>query len=69
MDPEVAAGKPVVRGTRLTVGFIVGLLAEGWTEAELLENYPTLSAEDVQACLAYASAVLDGERILPLKAS
>ena len=69
MDPEVAAGKPVVRGTRIAVSLIVRLLAEGWSEVELLESYPSLSREDIQACLAYASEVLEGELVFPLKAS
>lgn len=54
IDPGVLVGKPVVRGTRLAVEFIVGLLAEGWSEAEILRNYPGLTREDVLACRAYA---------------
>ena len=54
LDEAVLAGKPVVRNTRLAVEFIVELLAQGWTEAEILENYPKLSADDIRACLAYA---------------
>lgn len=63
-DPSVLLGKPVVRGTRLAVAFIVELLAQGWTEAEVLRNYPGLTREDIQACLHYASAVLQEERLL-----
>jgi uncharacterized protein (DUF433 family) len=58
VDPEVLVGKPVVKGTRLAVEFVVDLLAEGWTEAEILSNYPRLTREDIQACLAYASELL-----------
>ncbi|MCR3883692.1 MAG: DUF433 domain-containing protein [Methanothrix sp.] len=47
------AGKPVVRGTRLAVEFVIGLLAQGWSESEVLRNYPGLTSEDVQACLSY----------------
>ena len=54
LDPNVLTGKPVVRGTRLSVEFIIGLLADGWTEAQLLANYPDLTRDDVFACLAYA---------------
>ena len=57
VDPETLVGKPVVRGTRLAVEFIIDLLAQGWTEAEILRNYPGLTREDVQACLAYASLI------------
>jgi uncharacterized protein (DUF433 family) len=57
-DPEVMVGKPVIAGTRLTVEFIVERIDDGWTEEELLQNYPGLSREQVHACLAYASEVL-----------
>lgn len=69
LDPEVAAGKPVVAGSRLSVDLVVGLLAQGWTTQDVLENYPILEAEDIQACLAYAAALLESERVYPLKAS
>jgi len=68
LDPQVLVGKPVVRGTRLSVEFIVGLFAQGWAMQEVLENYPGLRIEDVQACFAYASEMLQGERIYPLGA-
>lgn len=68
LDPGVLAGKPVIKGTRLSVEFIVGLLAQGWTEAEVLRNYPGLSREDILACLAYAQERLASERVYPLSA-
>ena len=55
IDPAVLAGKPVVRGTRLSVDFLLGLLAQGWPEAEILRNYPGLTRDDLLACLEYAS--------------
>ena len=58
IDPEVLVGKPIVKGTRLAVEFIIELLSQGWTEAEILRNYPGLTHEDIQACLAYASQTL-----------
>jgi uncharacterized protein (DUF433 family) len=61
----VLAGKPVVRGTRLSVEFIVGLLAEGWSEADVLTNHPSLRAEDVRACLAYARDAIASEKVYP----
>ncbi len=67
VDSAVLAGKPVVKGTRLAVELIVELLAQGWTESEILANYPGLTREDIQACLGYASAVLHAERIYPLE--
>lgn len=68
IDPAVLVGKPVVRGTRLAVQLIVNLLAQGWTEQELLSNYPGLTADDIRACLAYASAVLSAEKVYPITA-
>ncbi len=66
LDSNILAGKPVIRGTRLSVDFIVGLLAEGWTEADIERNYPGVSHEDVTACLHYAAEVLQSERVYPL---
>jgi uncharacterized protein (DUF433 family) len=68
IDPRVLAGKPVVKGTRLAVEFIVDLLAQGWTEAQILENYPGITREDIRACLQYASEVLKSERVVPVSA-
>ena len=61
-DENILTGKPVIKGTRLAVEFIVGLLGHGWTEAEILENYPHIVQEDIRACLAYASAVLQTQK-------
>ncbi|HEY4857666.1 MAG TPA: DUF433 domain-containing protein [Xanthobacteraceae bacterium] len=58
---EVLAGKAVVRGTRLCVEFIIGLMADGWTEADILRNYPGLMHHDIIACLAYARDALSSE--------
>jgi uncharacterized protein (DUF433 family) len=55
INPAVRFGKPCVRGTRLTVGDVLGTLAGGSTEAELLEDFPQLTHEDVLACLAFAA--------------
>jgi uncharacterized protein (DUF433 family) len=55
MNPEVMGGKPCVRGLRVTVGVIVGLLAVGKTEAEVLAAYPYLEPDDLRAALAYAA--------------
>ena len=60
------AGKPVVKGTRLAVEFVVGLLADGWTEAAIIASYPGLTVEDIRACLAYAHEALAAERVYPL---
>ncbi len=66
LNPDILAGKPVVKGTRLAVEFIVELLADEWTEGAILREYPGLSHEDIQACLRYASERLQAERVCPL---
>jgi Uncharacterized conserved protein len=66
IDPKILVGKPVVKGTRLSVEFIIGLLAQGWSEAEVLRNYPGLTPEDLKACLAYAGDVMKSERVYPI---
>jgi uncharacterized protein (DUF433 family) len=68
LNPDVLAGKPVVKGTRLAVEFVVDLLAQGWSEEDILKNHPTLTADDIRACLQYASATLHAEKVYPLKA-
>jgi uncharacterized protein (DUF433 family) len=57
LDPDILSGKPVIRRTRLSVDFVIGLTAEGWSEADILENYPAITHDDIAACLAYARDV------------
>jgi uncharacterized protein (DUF433 family) len=68
LRPDVLAGKPVIKGTRLAVEFIVDLLAQGWTEVAIIDNYPGINKDDIRACLAYASATLHDQKVYPLKA-
>jgi uncharacterized protein (DUF433 family) len=68
LDPKVLSGKPVIRGTRLSVEFVIGLMADGWGEAEILANYPGISRDDIIACLAYARDILSSERVFPTAA-
>jgi uncharacterized protein (DUF433 family) len=65
LDPDVLTGKPVIRGTRLAVEFIIGLMAEGWSETDILANYPGVQHEDIIACLAYARDALSSEKVFP----
>jgi uncharacterized protein (DUF433 family) len=67
VDREILVGKPVVKGTRISVELVIDLLAAGWTEQLILESYPTLKAEDLRACLAYASEILHSEKVFPLE--
>lgn len=66
INPEILVGKPVIKGTRLSVEFIIDLLAQGWSEADILRNYPGLTQEDIKACLSYASTALQAEKVYPL---
>jgi uncharacterized protein (DUF433 family) len=68
LDPERMAGKPVIRGTRLTVEFILNLMAHGAAMDDILEEYPGLVREDIQACLLYAAQALEGASVMPLVA-
>ena len=63
LDPKVLVGKPIIKGTRISVEFVIDLLARGWTKEQILKEYDHLQAEDIQACLAYASEVLKSERV------
>ena len=68
VDPEILAGKPVIRGTRLAVEFILELLAAGQSERDLLTNYPGLTHEDILACLSYASYLAHEYKAYPMPA-
>jgi len=65
-DPEVLLGKPIVKGTRLSAEFILGLFAEGWTENQVLEEYPDLTVEDIRAIFAFATECMREESLFPL---
>lgn len=66
LSPEVMVGKPVIKGTRLTVEFILGLLAHGAAVTEILGEYEGLSPEDIQACFLFASKSLQDTEFMPL---
>jgi uncharacterized protein (DUF433 family) len=65
LDPAILAGKPVISGTRLSVDFIIGLMADGWAEADILRNYPGITHQDIAACLGYARDMLRAEKVYP----
>ncbi len=65
-DPDILLGKPVVKGTRLTVEFVLRLFAAGWTEQQVLENYPTLSPETIRAIFAFAAECMGEEGLYAL---
>ena len=66
IDSNILVGKPVIKGTRIAVELVVDLLSKGWTQEQILDSYPNITAEDIRACLGYASEMLHGERVYPL---
>lgn len=66
VNPKVMVGKPVIRGTRLTVEFVINLLAHGATPEEILDEYKGLAIEDIQACLLFAGKSLSRTEFMPL---
>lgn len=66
IDSTILVGKPVIKGTRVSVEFVVDLLGRGWTAEQILQEYHHLTPEDIQACLAYASDILKSERVYSL---
>ncbi|MBK7871728.1 MAG: DUF433 domain-containing protein [Saprospiraceae bacterium] len=69
INPKVLNGKPVIKGTRLSVQFIIGLLAQGMTMEEVLQEYYRLTKEDILACLEFAAQTLENNFFYPLSAS
>jgi uncharacterized protein (DUF433 family) len=66
VDPQVMVGKPVIRGTRLTVEFILNLLAHGATAKEILTEYNGLTQDDIQVCILFATKSLESTTFMPL---
>jgi uncharacterized protein (DUF433 family) len=66
VNPNVLVGKPIIKGTRISVEFVIDLLGRGWSIEQVLREYDHLTTEDIQACLAYASDVLKSERVYML---
>jgi len=66
LNPKIMVGKPVIKGTRLTVQYILNLLAHGATVDEILQEYKGLTKEDILACLLYASETLEDTTFMPL---
>jgi uncharacterized protein (DUF433 family) len=66
VDPKVLSGKPIIKGTRIAVEFILELLANSWTVEDILKNYPQLKREDIAAALKYAAEILKEEKAYTL---
>ena len=65
--PDVLVGKPVIKGTRISVELVMDLLAAGYTIDQIIEQYDHLTREDIQACLAYAKDIVQSERVYAVK--
>ncbi|MDO9120132.1 MAG: DUF433 domain-containing protein [Nitrospira sp.] len=65
IDPHICSGKPCIRGTRIMVTNILGLIAGGYTNDQILQTYPELTREDVASALDYASHVIDEDKVIP----
>ena len=68
INPSILVGKPIIKGTRISVEFVIGLLGQGWTVEQVLAEYDHIKLEDIHACLSYASEVLSNEKIYPISA-
>jgi len=66
IDPKIMVGKPVIKGTRITVERVLKLLAKGETQEDILANYPHLTQDDIRAVLQYATDVVEEERVYPI---
>lgn len=66
-DSEVLAGKPVIKGSRISVEFVLELLAAGYTPQEIRDQYDCVTVDDIRACLAYAKEVIHSERVYAIK--
>ncbi len=66
INPEILVGKPIIKGTRISVEFILELLASGWTEEEILKNYPQLQKEDILAAIEYSLEILKEEKVFAI---
>jgi uncharacterized protein (DUF433 family) len=67
-DPNILVGKPIIKGTRIAVEFVIDLLARGWTVEQILKEYDHLTREDIQACLAYARELVNEEKVYSVPA-
>ena len=63
INPNILAGKPIIKGTRISVDFILELLSEGWSYEEILKNYPQLNKEDILAAIEYSLLILKEEKV------
>lgn len=68
-NPKILGGKPIINGTRISVEFILELLASGVSPQQIIEDYPQVSSDDIQACLRYAAAFIKNDVIIDIEAA
>jgi uncharacterized protein (DUF433 family) len=68
IHPNILVGKPVIKGTRISVELVIDMLGSDWSFEDILRNYPHITREDIIACLKYAGATLSAEKIFPVPA-
>ncbi|MCU0862471.1 MAG: DUF433 domain-containing protein [Planctomycetes bacterium] len=68
IDAKILLGKPVIRGTRIGVDFVLDLLAQGWSDEQICAQYTGLERDEIRACCGYAAALLRDEKVYPLPA-
>ncbi len=68
VDPEILVGKPIIKGTRISVELVMQFHADGWTEQDIIRNYPHLNSEQLRACHAYVADLLSREKVYPIPA-
>lgn len=69
INPKILAGKPVIKGTRISIELILKLVAQRWKDEEIISEYPAISKEDIQAALIYAEKLVENEEVYPIIAS
>ncbi len=68
IDPQFLVGKPVIKGTRISVELVIDMLARGWSNEQIIQQYPHIAKEGIQACLAYTAEILRSERVYSIPA-
>jgi uncharacterized protein (DUF433 family) len=66
INPKILSGKPIIRGTRISVELILKLVAQRWTDEEIIDEYPSLTGEDIKAAIMYAERLVENEEVYPI---
>ena len=66
INPKILTGKPIIRGTRISVELILKLVAQRWTDKEIIDEYPSLTKDDIKAAIIYAERLVENEEVYPI---